>query len=259
MKNIFFLALLILSFFSCSENGGNEVIDLKGDVTINFQGLFKNQPLVMFDDVYAYEDGIDLRFQLFQFYISDVSLVKEMNDTINGTQELMEVALVSFKDIQSTQAASEGITFKLEDIPAGEYKGIKLGIGVANQFNRMQPGDFAAGHPLSDNYWSASKGYIFSKIEGNADLNGDGTFSEKLTFHIGAESLYNEKIFINAFEVKANDELDINFTIDLFKVLSQGSGDFINFNEVTQDHTNNMEIASFISQNIGNALALELE
>jgi hypothetical protein len=260
MKNSIFSLLLLVSILllsACDNNSENPAAELEGDVTLTFKADFKGQPLLMYDDTYDYEAGMSLRFQLFQFYISHLSLISEMADSINGGQELIDIALVSFKDITSQQLAEEGIVLKIEDVPAGLYKGIKLGVGVSDDFNMTQPGDYAAGHPLSDNYWTAATGYIFSKIEGNADLNQNGDYSEKLTFHTGASELYNEKVFIQDVEVKQGSSLNLEFKVDLYRVLAQNTNEFLDFRQVTQDHTNDMNVAGFIANNLANALSLE--
>jgi len=261
MKHIhyFFLVVLLtgISLTSCTNDNNQPVQAPEGDVKLTFKANFKNEPLLMYDDTYDYEAGMKLRFQLFQFYISHLKLITEMEDTLSGGEELLDIALVSFKDVNNMPAAEEGIVFQVEDVPAGKYKGIKLGVGVSDDFNATQPGDYPAGHPLSDNYWTAATGYIFSKIEGNADINGDGDFSEKLTFHTGASELYREKVFIEDFEVKQGEPLELNFNIDLNNVLVKNAGEFLDFRQVTQDHTNDMEVAAFIANNLGNALSLE--
>lgn len=260
MKNPFYGVVFLLTlFFLTACNNDNDKPDraLEGDVSITFKAAFKGQPLLMYDDTYDYEAGMSLRFQLFQFYISHLSLISEMEDTVNGGEELVDIALVSFKDITSQQLAEDGIAIEIKDVPAGLYKGIKLGVGVSDDFNMTQPGDYAAGHPLSDNYWTAATGYIFSKIEGNADLNGDGDYSEKLTFHTGASQLYNEKIFIQDMEVSQGSSLKLEFNVDLYRVLAQNSSEFLDFRQITQDHTNDMNVAGFIASNLANALSLE--
>ncbi len=253
--SILFLPLLIF-LLGCTDNNSTDNMQLEGDVQLNFRASFENDDLVMYDQTYSYEDDMSLRFQLFQFYISHVALVKEMQDTINGGVELLDVALVSYQDIQSVQAAEEGVSISLSEVPAGLYKGIKLGIGVADDLNVTQPGDHPAGHPLSDNYWTAATGYIFTKIEGNADLDGSGNYDQKLTFHIGAGELYREKMFIEDIEVPASGLLNLNFSIDVNDILVSG-GDYLDFRTVNQDHTNNMEVAAFIANNLAAAINMD--
>lgn len=260
MKNPIYGVILVLSVFlftTCNNDNQKSAEALEGDVTITFKADFKGHPLLMYDDTYEYEAGMSLRFQLFQFYISHLSLIKEMADTVNGGEELVDIALISFKDVTSQQLAEEGIVVEIKDVPAGLYKGIKLGVGVSDDFNMTQPGDYAAGHPLSDNYWTAATGYIFSKIEGNADLNGDGDYTEKLTFHTGASQLFHEKVFIQDLEVQQGAALKLEFNVDLYRVLAKNANEFLDFRQITQDHTNDMNVAGFIANNLANALSLE--
>lgn len=258
MKKLFFLALSTIFLCACTNDNTNSQPALSGEVNLNFDVDFKNQDLVMYDQTYGYEAGMALRFQLFQFYISNVYLIKEMQDTLNGGTKLVDIQLISYKDVQTSQAAQEGISLSVKDIPSGSYKGIRLGIGVADEYNLTQPGDHPAGHPLSDNYWTAAKGYIFTKIEGNADLAGTGNFEQKLTFHIGASELYKEKVFFKDVEVPSSGELNMNFTLDVNDILVT-TDDFLDFRVVNKDHTTNMEVATFIADNLANAIRLNLE
>ena len=109
----------------------------------------------------------------------------------------------------------QGISFNIGDIPPGDYTGIRVGIGLNSELNSTNPGDYAAGHPLSDNYWSAATGYIFSKIEGNADLNGDNNFSEGITYHSGANEFYQEKTFNKVIRVPEGGTVELQFKVDL--------------------------------------------
>ena len=205
----------------------------------------------MYESSYDYEADMQLRFQLFQFYISQVALIKD-----DGMEELIDVALVSFKDIQTEEQADQGLSFLIEEIPVGNYQGIRLIIGLSEELNATQPSDYIAGHPMTDHYWSWTLGYVFTKIEGNADLSGDGVFDEKLTFHIGADELARDKTFSGNISLEEGIAGDVFFEVDLSKVI-QKDGNHINFRETPQDHTQNMDIARFIADNLYDALVMK--
>lgn len=239
--------LAVLLAASCGENKTDE-----GSVGLQFKAHFGGAPLTMFSRSYAYPDGMNVRFQNFLFYVSDVTLIKE-----DGSEHpLSEIELISFKDIQDDAAAAAGIATNAAKVPPGNYKAVKMGIGIAPDLNGTQPGDYKPGHPLTDNYWSWALGYIFTKIEGNADLNGDGNFDEnaKLTFHIGANTLYRVKTFDTTFSVKTGEELQIPFMVDLRKVLVNDAGNYLDFRVTRQDHTNDMNVARFILDNLEAAI-----
>jgi hypothetical protein len=244
-------AFLFLSSFSCEEKTNTES---KVDLELNFKGNFGAEPLLMYDRAYAYQGGMDLKFQLFQFYISDVKLLKDTKSQADGV-DLVDIELVSFADIQSTDKAAEGVRINVLDVPAGIYNGIQFGLGVAADLNATQPGDYAPPHPLDNHFWSWARGYVFTKIEGNADLDGDGIFEEKLTFHIGENDYFRTLTIEQTIEVKEGAKLA--FTVDLEKILVDEQGEFLDFSKVSQDHTNNAAIARFIADNLAKSIELK--
>ncbi len=253
MMRLLFIATLAaaVSFISCGDKKNSEA----AKVDLNFKANFGDAPLAMFTRAYPYPEGLNVRFQNFLFYISDVVLIRE-----DGSEhKLSEVELLGFKNIQDDAAAARGISTSSAEVPAGVYKGLRMGIGIAPALNGTQPGDYKPGHPLTDNYWSWALGYIFTKIEGNADLNGDGNFNEnvKLTFHIGANELYKVKSFDKTFTVRAGEALTLPFQVDLRRVLVAPNGNFLDFRSIQQDHTNDMNVARFIMDNLFEAVRIQ--
>ena len=250
MKKLSFLLVafsIILAFSSCEDEVKTT------DVVLNFKSTFGQEPLLMFESAYDYEENMQLKFQLFHFYISDVALIKGGN-----VEKLIDVDLVSFKDVQSEEAAEEGVSIRIPDVPIGNYDGIQLLIGLTPELNATQPGDYEAGHPLSDNYWSWALGYIFFKIEGNGDLDGDGQFEEKLTFHIGGNELARPKSFNQKLVLEQGVDTELSFAVDLDKVI-RNQGTFLDFRSTPQDHTNDMDLARYLSDNLGEAFIMKSE
>lgn len=248
MKKIFSLfiaTVFLLSFSACDKEVKTT------DLYLHFQGKFDSEPLLMYEADYDYESDMQLRFQLVQFYISQVALIKD-----DGMEELLDVELVSFKDIQTEEQANQGVSFLIEEIPVGNYQGIRLIIGLSEELNATQPADYIAGHPMTNHYWSWALGYVFTKIEGNADFSGDGVFDEKLTFHIGANELARDKTFSGDITLEQGIAGDVFFEVDLARVI-QKEGDFIDFRKTPQDHTQNMDIARFIADNLYDALVMK--
>lgn len=256
MQNKSFLLLtliaLSLTFFS-ADCGGIEDDNLEeyGQVELNFQGLFGSEPLVMLANEYDYEEGMDVRFQLFQFYVSEISLVRKDGQKVT----LSDIELINFENIQSEAAASKGLSFSFDDIPAGEYRAIEMGIGVTGDLNEKAPSDYAVGHPLANqgNYWTGLSSYIFTKLEGNADLNGDGDFTEKLTFHIGEKEdvpLYQLISLDYDLTVVKDQTAMLPLAVDLKQVISPSLTNFLDFREVSQDHTNQAAVYTLIIDNL---------
>lgn len=249
MRQFSLLLLVGLVFLVANCSNDNAQPADTGTLELNFQGTFGDEPLVMYARDYSYEAGMKMKLQLFRFYISEL--------TLSDNYKLSDIEIVDFEKVQNDVASQQGVTIRFQNVPAKNYTGINMGLGVMEKLNKTQPGDYAPGHPLSDNYWSWALGYVFTKIEGNADVNADGVFNDKLTFHIGGDSYYRNKDFSKNFTVKAGTTTTLNFEVDLHKVLVKTESNFLDFRKVTIDHTNNKEVATFISDNMVNAIELK--
>lgn len=250
---IFFLPALLVLLAGCNQD---EEAAGPAAVTLNFQGQYGNAPLLMYEQSYPYEAGLRTKFQLFNFYISEVTLLPEKTGADEGTP-IMDIGLVTFKDIQSEAAAASGVRLTADNVPPGRYGGIRFGIGVSEKLNKTQPGDYAPGHPLTDHYWSWAKGYVFFKIEGNADLDGDEQFEQKLTFHIGTDEFYRTKNFERPLEVRSGEPMELTFNVDLQEVLAPTGDDYVDFRSITQDHTNDLDLAAFLADNLAEAVQMK--
>lgn len=242
-------------FIACDKQSDETVVS---DITLNFKANFGNDPLTMFSSEYPYEEGVDVKFQLFQFYISDVTLIKHSSNN-HEEKVILDVASVDFGEIFNDQQASEGVSFLIKDVPTGDYSGIRFGIGVAPDLNATGPASYAPGHPLTENYWSWAMGYVFFKIEGNADLDQSENFAQKLTFHIGTNEMYRLKEFEKTINHRENQPLEINFNVDAKRVLNDGNGNFVDFRQINQDHTNNKALGNQMADNLLQAITLNIQ
>lgn len=254
LMNRLFMWLVVavaLSVSACQHDKDND----QSEVKLRFNSTYAGAPLVMYEPVYEYVEGMKMKAQLFQFYVSDIELVQANGQAVR----LSEIELISFSDDLNEAQAQEGYLRTYADIPAGQYERIRFGLGISPDLNATQPGNYSPNHPLADNYWSWALGYIFSKIEGVADVDGDGVFSEKLTFHTGADELYRVLEFEGPFVVPANgDDVEINFEVDLKEVLVKGN-QFIDFRipDDTQDHNTDEDVYRFIWANLSDAVRLK--
>ena len=250
----FFLVLAILSVGCASDTAE---VAKKTEVTLHVKGTFGKEPLLMYAKDYGYEAGMRVKWQLFQFYISDLSLLRQSSAGMD-TIKLLDIGLVTFKDVQTEAQASTGYTIPLKDVPEGKYAGLILGLGVSPALNAGNPGNYTPPHPLDGNYWSWARGYVFTKIEGNADLSGSGPFSAPLTFHIGENEFYRTKTFQQPIVVSAQHP-HLELQVDLRRVLAAGAAQFLDFRQVTQDHTTDRAVARFIADNLSAALTMPLQ
>lgn len=253
MKKLLLLSILLVVFSTCGREESGTVEE-KTNLTLQFKGFFGTDPLMMYAKAYPYEAGMQVRFQLFQFYISDFALLRQ---TATGTDtiKVLDVGLVSFENIQDQAKAAEGVKIEIKGVPAGKYTGAHFGLGVSPRLNGTNPGDYKPPHPLDGNYWSWAKGYVFTKIEGNADIKGDGKFAEKLTFHIGENPYYRQKAFQGNIEIGESGS-QLQFDVNLRRVLVAQASDFLDFRVVTADHTTNKDVARFIADNLQAAVTM---
>lgn len=224
-----------------------------GSLEIVFQGTFGNDPLYMFERSYPYPDDMQVKWQLFQFYISDL----EIDPANSGSSplSLSQVELIDFGGIQTEAAAREGVKLTFHDLPAGDYQSLSFGLGVAPDLNATQPSDYAISEPLGQvaNYWEASSSYIYTKIEGNADLDGDGQFGEqdeKLTFHLGASDLYRQRILPVSLSIREGQTPRVIVKVDLRKALVDSAGQYVDFRQTPKDHHKNPAVYEFVINNL---------
>lgn len=237
------LILFVVLLMGCNNN--DPVQPTQQDLELNFKALYGDDPLVLFQE-YDYQAGTKTLFQLYQFYLSDIRLIRA-----DGSAEaISDIELVSFEQTTTPASAEAGVTVALEDIPAGDYVKIQMGIGVDPELNKTTPSEYEPGHPLSDNYWSAAKGYIHSKIEGRSDtLSGDG-FDNGITFHTGSDALYTIVEFDIQLTIDERQPAPLQFTSDLRSVLIQENGEFIDFRQYSVDHHSKAEVFEFIGRNL---------
>lgn len=255
MKNIFFFLMLLGLFTSTSckdDNGGT--LEKVGDVNLKFKAFFGDDPLVM-NQVYTYVDGTPIKFSKFQFYISNISLGQETG----GIKEAVEVDLIDFTDSTDPTMAAEGISMIGPDIPVGDYSVINFGVGVAADLNRTKPADYGNTHPLSEtaHYWSGWESYIFTKIEGKLDLNGDGVFDDKsIVYHLGGDNAFRDAAFAKAFTVSEDATTTVNLDIDLNKLLVRSDSDYfdiVNNGPIHEDET----LVTYLVDNYSSAISIE--
>ena len=245
---LFFLVITSLFFTACKSDK-----DPFGELSLQMTATFDDAPLVNIDQTYIYPDGTPIKFQLFNYYLTDIRLVKE-NGASADDYLLSEVELIQYNDFFTLEEAKEGVKLDFKDIPDGLYSGLRMGIGLSPELNGTQPGDYAAGHALTNNYWSWARGYVFFKIEGNADLNKDGEFSDNITYHVGETDLYQTLEFAHPIQIEDGKPKTVNINVDVLDVM-QSATDFLDISivENQQDHTNDAILYHFLWENLVNA------
>lgn len=214
MRNLILLLFITPIFLasSCDDEG---LQTPSGEIELNFKAFFGDDPLVMYNSTYDYDTDVKVFFEKFQFYLADVVLLGDSN---TGEEELVEIDLIDFTGMQDQAAAEAGVTKNFNDIPVGNYTAIRLGIGVPADQNATQGTDYSDSHPLGIDgmYWSGWSSFIFAKIEGKTDSNGDGVHDDaNLSYHTGTDEVYQEIVIPIQLMVEENKKsptigLDVN-------------------------------------------------
>lgn len=235
-----------LVFTACKEDKGN------GNLSIQFKATYQDQPLVMFANAYDYPDGT-FKAHLLNFFLSDISLIKDNDQTV----KLSDIELIEFKDEVDLISAQTGVTTAAYTIESGNYKGIQFGLGVSPTLNATDPAAYTPPHPLTENYWSWARGYVFYKFEGLLDTNNDDEYEQGLTYHVGHDDLYTTLSFDKAIKINKDGSETIVFTVDLDKMLRSPDGTRIDMIANPIDHTTNEAVYTQIATNFKNAFTLD--
>ena len=181
MKKILLFSLLatVVGLSACKEDPE------EGTLVVTFKPTYEDLPLATFSDK-PFDNGQQVQLTHISLFVADLELLNGSSARHLDDVELMDL---SFDQIAGAQ---EGYEMRFENVPAGNYTGIRFGIGVPPDLNQMEPADFPSSHPLSNTgyYWVAWSSYIFSKTEGRLDTLGTGVFDMLFSFHTGSDELY---------------------------------------------------------------------
>ncbi|MBL7813838.1 MAG: hypothetical protein JNL70_02445 [Saprospiraceae bacterium] len=255
LKNIFPFALLaaLLVVASCKKE---DTIDPneKGSVVLEFDNIYEGQQLKLNDVTYKTAAGEDINISQFDYFVSNIHLVKE-----DGSEYIVPQDNSYFL-VKESNVASQTLT--LTDVPAANYKSVKFMIGVDSLRNTMDVSkrtgilDPAAG--AAGMYWSWNSGYIFMKMEGtspSAPLDS-ATNLRKFRMHIGGFGGLNSKTINNIKEasltdadgemakVRASAKPTFHITVDASKVLNGSTNVSLKTNATTMFNAFSVNVAN---------------
>lgn len=247
MRILYFLFILML-LGSCNR-------EKVGDLTINFRPVYNNEPLVMAEDL-IYRPDYEIRIDKSVFFITNLSVSNDAGEL----KELAQVELVdlSFFNLNSSLA---GVDLKYNDLPAGNYKSIRMTIGVNSGLNATKPQNYSSSNPLSMSsmYWEAWNSYIFSKTEGATDTLQDGSFNQKFAYHTGSDALARTIEYNYDFKIEEDGTTDISFVLDHFDLFNNEGPDQLDIKNIPSNHTpDDLENLEKIMDNFVTSLKLVL-
>jgi len=263
MKNFACLFLLgFLLFASCKDDG---TLGGVSTVNLNFTALYSGEPLVTNNAAfqYKYPDGREISFNTFNFFISDVALLEA-----EGSDEapLIDIDFVDFGENTTAEDALNPITISKNNVPSGNYKGLKISIGVPQDLNNSSFNQLSSTHPLRKHdgeWWSGWDSFIFLKIGGSYDKDDDGLGigeDASITHHLGSNPIFRTITIPAQITLAAGETFDLNVVTDLMQLYLDENGQHLDIsvpeNRITHD-PDNLDVANYIVNNLGRAMTIE--
>lgn len=224
MKKYLFLLLAAAFLSSCNDDQPDTP---STSVNLNFKAAYNKSPLVMYQ-AFDYPSGNKIRFQNFNFFVSNITLLGE-----GDTEDYMlsEVEYFDFKDNLDLAAAEKPLTRTYENVPLGTYSGVRVDFGVPASLNNADSGKLPSSNPLrqefASHFWSDWNSFIFMKSEGIYDLNGDGVFNQSdmgFEHHPGTDQVLTSVTKLKSFTLAENTSFDLNLVADVYDIYVKNSG-----------------------------------
>lgn len=160
-KNLVATLAMAIALVSCNNDDTSETITGKGNLNVEFDNVFNGADLILSTQTNTTSQDENLKISTVKYIVSNIVLTKEDGSTYVYPKS-ESYFIVNESDENSHVLA-------LQNIPAGNYKTIKFGIGVDEaQFNlgATGQGDFLAQAQDEGMMWSWSAGYKFIAFEG---------------------------------------------------------------------------------------------
>lgn len=255
MKYIYlFLSMAIFLMSGCKED------EKTGNVEVVLRSLYNNEPLVLLESYPYGNKGQNINFSQLDFFLDNLEIVNAKGEAVT----LREIALINM-GFSTENESVNGTRYIFQDIPTGNYQTLRFGVGVDPSLNDTKPADYSSSSPLSavSHYWPGWNSYIFSKTEGNLDVDGDETFDMGFALHTGSNKeiptdLFRELSAQVSFDVMADATREIILYLDYGKLLeAESEGLDIENNPHTND-PNDMTFTTAMVENYQNAFSISI-
>ncbi len=196
LTKYFFLCITLLAGVSCE----NDDIPAANNITLHFNNTFKNTTIVLGNaasasaTVNTSAEGQVHRFSELKYVISNIRLIKA-----DGSEFPYQINDLDKGATVVDHSKPQTLDYVLSNIPSGEYKQIKLGLGVKKDLNTLDQARFpefyaAAGANDTEMMWEWGSGYRFTKLEGFY-----GADNKEMSIHTGstvegAEGAYTQGV-----------------------------------------------------------------
>lgn len=149
-----------ITLFSCSSDDAPKATG-QGKLILEFDNIFAGNNIILNTQANTTSQNEVLKINQLKYIVSNIVLTKTDGSTFVYPKS-ESLFIVDETDLSST-------FLNLENIPAGDYKSVRFGIGVDEaqwQLGADGQGDFLANAQAEDMLWSWSAGYKFLAFEG---------------------------------------------------------------------------------------------
>lgn len=206
LTNYLILAVILSALVSCSKDRDDPIAN---NITLHFNNTFKNATIVLGDanstnaTVNTSAEGQVHHFSELKYVISNIRLVKA-----DGTEVPYHINDLDRGATVVNHEKPQTLAYMLHDVPAGEYRQIKFGLGVRPDLNTLDqvqfPGFYEeAGANDTEMMWEWGTGYRFTKIEGFYD-----TDHKELSIHTGSTVEGEEGAYTQGVDAYRDINLD---------------------------------------------------
>lgn len=208
LKKYLLLSAVSLAFVSCSSDDNAPVAN---NVVLSFKNTFGDDEIVLGGasstsaTVNTSGAGQVHHFSELKYVVSNIRLVKA-----DGTEIPYNVNDLDKGAMVIDQSKASSLNYVLSNIPTGEYKQIKFGLGVRSDLNTLDQTRFpnfyaTAGANDTEMMWEWGTGYRFTKIEGFYD-----TDNKEMSIHTGSTVEGTEGNYTQGVDAYRNIILDLN-------------------------------------------------
>lgn len=208
MKNYLILSFISLILISCSKSDDQPVAN---NITLHFKNTFKNTAIVLGDasssaaTINTSASGQVHHFSELKYVISNIRLIK-----VDGSEVPYHINDLDKGATVINHSKPQTLDYVLSNIPAGEYKQIKFGLGVKKELNTLDqvkfPNFYAeAGANDTKMMWEWGTGYRFTKLEGFY-----GTDNKVMSIHTGSTVEGDEGAYTQGVDAYRDIVLDFS-------------------------------------------------
>ncbi|GAB4409297.1 MAG: hypothetical protein OHK0039_12870 [Bacteroidia bacterium] len=186
-------------------------------------------------------NGVKVRIDAFQFYVSGI----EIGD---------DTKMLELDKYLVVKAGT--MMYEIGEITAGHKHELTFDVGVDSVTNHLDPTTYAAGNPLAlqspSMHWSWNSGYIFLRVDGLVDTDGDGTPETEMNLHLGTDK-FRTPIALDLHSDADVEDYTVEIEVDVLKL-------FTGINPATEylTHTmDNMALANKLAANLPTLFSVE--